>query len=52
MSENGDYGAPGKSLIREIELLREAVLRLCELQQALDVKVTAVIENKPPITVG
>jgi len=31
--------APGKSLITEIERLREAVLMLCELQKELTVRV-------------
>jgi len=31
--------APGKSLINEVEKLREAVLLLCELQRELTVRV-------------
>ena len=37
--------SPGKSLIREIEQLREAVLRLCELQQELAKKLDAALES-------
>jgi len=39
---------PGKSLITEIEKLREAVLLLCDLQRELATKVDAALNN--PIT--
>ena len=42
---SADHGAPGKSPIREIEILREAVLRLCELQQELAHKVEAALNR-------
>ena len=35
------FTAPGKSLITEVEKLREAVLILCDLQRALATKVDA-----------
>jgi hypothetical protein len=40
--------ASGKSLITEVEKLREAVLLLCELQKELAKKVDAALNN--PIT--
>ena len=40
------FTAPGKSLITEIERLREAVLMLCELQKELAAKVD-VVANRP-----
>jgi hypothetical protein len=46
MSDNQPY-APGKSLIGEIEKLREAVLLLCELQKELTARVE---EALTPIT--
>jgi hypothetical protein len=41
--------SPGKSLVTEVEKLREAVLCLCDLQQELAAKVEAAL-TKNPIT--
>jgi hypothetical protein len=38
--------APGKSLINEVEKLREAVLMLCELQKELAKKLDAALDGK------
>jgi hypothetical protein len=40
---NDQQPSPGKSLITEIEKLREAVLLLCELQKQLAKKLDAVL---------
>ena len=40
------FTAPGKSLINEVEKLREAVLRLCELQKQLAAKVDEALSTK------
>jgi hypothetical protein len=37
------FTAPGKSLINEVEKLREAVLLLCDLQRELAKKVDATL---------
>ncbi len=37
---------PGKSLIAEVEKLRNAVLLLCDLQKELTVKVDAALQPK------
>jgi len=39
------FTAPGKSLITEVEKLREAVLRLCELQSELAKKVDEALST-------
>ncbi len=39
------FTAPGKSLIGEIEKLREAVLLLCELQKEVAQKLDEVLVN-------
>ena len=39
--------SPGKSLVTEVEKLREAVLQLCDLQQELAVKVEAALTRNP-----
>ena len=41
--ENDQQPSPGKSLINEIEKLRDAVLLLCDLQRELAKKVNAVL---------
>lgn len=38
-------GSPGKSLIAEIERLREAVLMLCDLQREIAAKLDAALSN-------
>jgi hypothetical protein len=48
MSDNNDHGAPGKSLITEVERLREAVLRLCDVVKEIDIKV----ENQSELLEG
>ncbi len=40
-----EHGDPGKSLIKEIETLREAVVRLCDLQKELALKVTEALQK-------
>jgi hypothetical protein len=40
---NDQQPSPGKSLINEVERLREAVLLLCELQKELAKKVDAAL---------
>jgi len=42
------FTAPGKSLITEVEKLREAVLLLCDLQRELAKKVDEALQS--PIT--
>ena len=44
------FCSPGKSLVGEIEKLREAVLMLCELQKQLAAKVDAALNEESPIT--
>ncbi len=44
------FTAPGKSLISEIERLRDAVLMLCELQKEVAKKLEALTNN--PIVMG
>jgi hypothetical protein len=39
--------SPGKSLITEVERLREAVLLLCDLQRELASKVEAALAKSP-----
>jgi hypothetical protein len=39
--------SPGKSLITEVEKLREAVLLLCDLQKDLAQKVEAALPKNP-----
>lgn len=39
-----DQGTPGKSLIQEVEKLREAVVLLCDLQKELAQKVEAALK--------
>jgi hypothetical protein len=39
--------SPGKSLVTEVEKLREAVLLLCDLQQELAQKVEAALPKNP-----
>ena len=39
------FPAPGKSLINEVEKLREAVLLLCELQKELTKKVDEALQS-------
>ena len=43
--EPPDFCSPGKSLIREVEKLREAVLMLCESQKQLAAKVDAALST-------
>lgn len=43
-----ENGLPGKSLIQEVEKLREAVVLLCDLQKALALKIDASLRE--PIT--
>jgi hypothetical protein len=42
---NEQQPSPGKSLITEVEKLREAVLLLCELQKELAEKVDAALQS-------
>ena len=42
-----ETSSPGKSLITEIERLREAVLLLCDLQRDLTVKLEAALHPIP-----
>jgi hypothetical protein len=42
------FTAPGKSLINEVEKLKEAVLLLCELQRELTKKVDAALNEGSP----
>jgi hypothetical protein len=39
-----ENGLPGKSLIKEVEKLREAVVLLCDLQKELAQKVEAALK--------
>jgi hypothetical protein len=41
-----DQGTPGKSLIKEVEKLREAVVMLCGLQKELAQKVEAALKGQ------
>jgi hypothetical protein len=50
--EPSEPSSPGKSLIEEVERLREAVLRLCDLQQELALRVEAALQNNHPINGG
>jgi hypothetical protein len=42
-----ESSSPGKSLITEVERLRDAVLLLCELQRELALKVEAALQRTP-----
>lgn len=44
-TEPPGFCAPGKSLISEVEKLREAVLLLCELQKEVAKKLDAMVGN-------
>jgi hypothetical protein len=45
MTNEREPSSPGKSLINEVEKLREAVLLLCELQKQLAKKVDEALQS-------
>ena len=46
MTMSDQQPSPGKSLINEVEKLREAVLLLCDLQRELAKKVDEALDGK------
>jgi len=44
-----ENGLPGKSLIKEVEKLRDAVVLLCDLQKELAQKVEAALKGQPKV---